>query len=130
MKNLKYILILHDNLSWFKLEERLTTSLFVRGIDMFKASSCLFELLANSSDTHAYPTRHVTRGLFTVPKSRTVYGRRTVLHRAMTPLNSIPHQVTDASSRICFFLNRYKYTLWNSGEQHKHKTHAYTHTIT
>jgi hypothetical protein len=57
---------------------------FVRGIDMFNALSCLFELLAHSSDAHAYPTRHAIRGLLTVPKSRTDYRRHTVLHRAMT----------------------------------------------
>ena len=64
---------MHVNLSWLKVEERLITSLlvFVRGIDMLNAPSCLFELLAHSSDTHAYPTRHATRGLFTVPKSMT-----------------------------------------------------------
>jgi hypothetical protein len=47
---------------------------------------------------HEYPTRHTTRGLVTVPKSRTDYGRRTVLHSAMTTWNSISHQLTDASS--------------------------------
>jgi hypothetical protein len=95
---------MHVNLSWLKLEERLTSSflVFVRGVDKLKVPSCLFKILAHSSDTHAYPTRHATRGLFTVPKSRTDYERREVLHRAMTTLNSIPHQVTDASSRIRF----------------------------
>ena len=51
---------------------------------------------------HAYPTRHATRGFFPVPQSRTDYGRRTLLHIAMSTWNSIPHQVTDASSRIRF----------------------------
>ena len=88
------------NLSWLKVEERLTSSHPVFVIDMLNAPSCLFELLAHSSDTHAYPTRHVTRCLFTVPKSRTDYGRHTVLHRAMTTWNSIPHQVTHASSKM------------------------------
>ena len=66
---------MHVNLSWLKVEERLTSSLpvFVRGIDMLNALSCLFELLAHSTDTHAYPTRHASRGLHTVPKSRTDY---------------------------------------------------------
>ena len=64
-------------------------------------------------DIHAYPTRHSTKGLFTVSKSRTDYGRQTVLHRAMTTWNSIPHQVTDASSKIRF---KKKNTLWNSGD--------------
>jgi hypothetical protein len=47
--------------------KRLTSSLlvFVRGIDKLNAPSCLLELLAHSTDTHAYPTRHATRGLFT-----------------------------------------------------------------
>jgi hypothetical protein len=89
---------MHVNLSWLKVGERLTSSLlvFMRGIDMLNISSCLSKVLAHSSDTHAYPTRHATRGLFTVPMSRTDYGRHTVLHRAMTTWNSIPHQVTDA----------------------------------
>ena len=38
---------------------------------MLNAPSYLFELLARSSDTHAYPTRHATRGLFT---ENTPYG--------------------------------------------------------
>ena len=71
---------MHVNLSWLKVEERLTSSLrvFMRGIDMLNAPSCLSKLLAHSADTHAYPTGHATN-LFTVPKSRTDYGRRTVL---------------------------------------------------
>ena len=76
----------------------LVTTLSTRQV--LQALSCLSKLLAHSSDTHAYPTRHATRGLFTVPKSRTDYGRHTVPHRAMTTWNSIPHQVTDASSKI------------------------------
>jgi hypothetical protein len=88
------------------VEERLTSSLlvFVRG-DMLKAPSYLFKWQVHSSDTHVYPTRHAIWGLFTVPKSRTDYGRCTALHRAMTIWNSIPHQVTDASSRIRVFKN-------------------------
>ena len=95
---------MHVNLSWLKVEEKLTSSLlvFMRGIDMLNALLCLSELLVHSSDTHAYPTRHATKGLFTLPKSRIDYGRCTVLHRAMTTWNSIPHQVTDASSKIWF----------------------------
>jgi hypothetical protein len=84
---------------------------FVRSVDMLNAPRCQFKLLANSSNTHAYPTRHVTKGLFTIPKSRTDDGRHTVLHRAMATWNSIPHQVTEASSRIRFFLNIQKYTF-------------------
>jgi hypothetical protein len=64
---------MHVNLSWLKVEERLTSSLLLF-IDMLNAPSCLSKLLAHSSDTHAYPTRHATRGLFTALKSRTDYG--------------------------------------------------------
>ena len=67
---------------------------------MLNAQSCLSKLLAHSSDTHAYPTTHATRGVFTDPKSKTDYKRHTVLHRAMTTWNSIPHHVTDATSKI------------------------------
>jgi hypothetical protein len=96
---------MHVNLSWLKVEERFTSTLhvFVRGVDKLNVPSCLFKILAHSSNIHAYPTRHATSGLFTMPKSRMDYGRRTVRHRAMTTWNSIPHQVTDASSRIRFF---------------------------
>ena len=95
---------MHVNLSWLKVEERLTSSLllFMRGIDMLNALSCLSKLLAYSSDTHAYPSRHSRRGLFTVLMYRTDYGRCTVLHRAMTTWNIIPHQVAHASSKIRF----------------------------
>jgi hypothetical protein len=99
---------MHVNLSWFKVEERLTSSLLVfeKSVDKLNEPSCLFKKLEHSSDTHAYPTRNASRGLFTVPKSRTDYGRHTVLHRAMATWNSIPHQVTDASSRIRFLKSR------------------------
>jgi hypothetical protein len=80
----------------------LTSSLLVfgKGVDKLNVPSGLSKLLAHSSNTHPYPTRHATRGHFTVPKSRTDYGRCTVLHRAMATWNSIPHQVTDTISRI------------------------------
>ena len=54
---------MHVNLSWLKVEERLTYSLlvFVRGVDKLKVSNCLFKILAHSSDTHANPSRHATQ---------------------------------------------------------------------
>ena len=60
--------------------------------EVLTAPSCLFEVLYKAC------------GLFTVPKSRTHYGRCTILHRAMTTWNSIPHQVTHASSNIWFIM--------------------------
>ena len=93
---------MHVNLSWLHVTERLTPSLlvFVTDIDMLNAPSCLFELLAHISDFHKYHTIHATRGLFTIPKSRADYGRRTLLRRAMTTLNSILHQVTQTSRKL------------------------------
>jgi hypothetical protein len=89
---------MHVNLSWLKVEERLTASIlvFVRGIDTLKAQSCLFKRLAHSSDTHAYPKRHTTRGPFTVPKSRTDSGKPRVLHRAMN--DYMEHYSTSSNS--------------------------------
>ena len=82
---------MHVNLSWLTVEERLTASLlvFMRGMDVLKARSCLFKWHAHSSNTHAYPTRHAiaTRGLFTVPKFRKYSGKCIVLHRAMATWN-------------------------------------------
>ena len=62
---------MHVNISWLKVEERLSSSLlvFVKGVDKLKVLCCLFKIRAHSSDTHAYPTRHAT-SLFTIPKSR------------------------------------------------------------
>ena len=93
---------------------------------MLNAPSCLSKLPAHSSDTHAYPTRHATRGLFTIPKSRTDYGRLTVLHRAMTTWNTIPHQVTDASSKIRF--KKHLISVDCEATQTLAQTHAYIHT--
>ena len=119
---------MHVNLSWLKVEERLTSSLlvFVRGVDMSNAPSCLFTLLAHSLDTHAYPTRHATRGLFTVPESKTDYVKHTVLHRAMTTWNSIPHEVTDTSSKR--FKKQIKTTPYGTAGNVKQQTLAQTLT--
>jgi hypothetical protein len=111
---------MYVNLSWLKVEEILTSSLlvFVRSVDMLNVLSCLFKLLAHSSDTHAYPTRHATRGIFTVPKSRTDDRRCTVLHTGMTTWNSIPHLVTDAKKQIQIHLI----------EQQERLRHRHTYT--
>ena len=106
----------------------------MRGIDMLNAPSRLSKLLAHSSDTHAYPTKHVTRGLLTVPKSRTDYGRWTVLNRAMTTWNSISHQVAHASSKIRLKqqIKKTPYGTAGNVKQHKHRhrhMHTHTHTI-
>ena len=64
---------MHASLSWLRVEERLTASLlvFIRNINVLNIPNCLHSQLTHSSDTHTYPTSHATRGLFTVPKSRT-----------------------------------------------------------
>jgi hypothetical protein len=49
--------------------------------------------LTHSSVTHIYPSRHATRGLFTVPKSRTNSRKPTVLYRGIIALNSVPSHI-------------------------------------
>ena len=73
---------MHASLSWLKVEERLTASrlIFLRKMNVLKIPNCFQRQLTHSSDTHTYPTRHATRGLFTVPKSRTNSRKRTVLY--------------------------------------------------
>ena len=73
------------SLSWLKAEEL---------HHMLKVPNGLFKQLAHSSDTHMVNTTHGTRGLFTVPRSRTEAGKHTVLNTAMTTWNSLPPQVT------------------------------------
>ena len=56
---------MHVNLSWLKVEERLTSSLlvFMRGIDLLNAPSYLSKLLAHSSDTQDLPQEVSSRSL-------------------------------------------------------------------
>ena len=119
---------MHVNPSWLKVEERLTLSLlvFVRSVDKLNAPSCLFKLLAYSSDTHPYPTQHATRDLSTIPKSRTDYGRRTGLCRALATWNSIPHQVTDANSSIGIKKQIKIHPTQAQTHDKTHSTHTYT----
>ena len=58
-------------------------------------------------------------------KSRTDYGRHTVLHRAMT---TIPHQVTETSNKIRFkkLIKKTPYGTAGTLKQHKH-WHTHTH---
>ena len=123
---------MHVNLSWLKVEERLTSSLlvFVRSVDKLNAPSCLFKQPAHSSDTHTYPTRHATKDIFTIHKqARTDYGRHTVLHRAMTTSNS--HQVTHASSKIWFKKQIQKHLMEQRGLwSYTNQPNIYIHTHT
>jgi hypothetical protein len=91
---------MHVNLSWLKMEERLTSSLlvFVRSVDMLNALRCLLKLLAHRSDTHAYPTIHATKGL--IRQEQIMGGAQYYIEPWLHGI--IPHQVTDASSRIRF----------------------------
>ena len=67
---------MHSSLSWLRVEERLTVSLliFIININVLKILNCLRSQLTHSSNTHTYPTRHATSGLFTIPKSPENYG--------------------------------------------------------
>ena len=92
---------MHVNLCWLKVEERLTYQLFylweVLTCWMHRAV-CLNYWHTARKPTHTPPDmpQEVSS------KSRTDYGRHTVLHRAMTTWKSISHKVTDTSSRIRF----------------------------
>ena len=55
---------MHASLSWLRVESLL---LFIWNI-VLKIPTCLHRQLTHSSDTHTYPTRHATRGLFTGTK--------------------------------------------------------------
>ena len=63
--------------------------LSIRNIYVLKIPNCLHSQLTHSTDTPTYPTRHATRGLFTVPKPRMNSRRRTVLYSAMIARNSL-----------------------------------------
>ena len=94
---------MHASLSWLRVEERLTASLlFIKNIHVLKIQKCLHSQFTHSSDTHTYPTRHVTRGLFTVPKSRTNSRKRTVLYRAIISWNSIASHIAQMNSKPGF----------------------------
>ena len=81
---------IHASLSWLRVEERLTASLIcIRNIHVLKIPNSFHSQLTHSSDTHIYPTRHATRGLFTVPKSRTNSRKRAVFYRAIIAWNLI-----------------------------------------
>ena len=54
----------------------------------------------------------------------------TLLYRAVTTWNSMPHQVTHASSKITIKVTDEKNTLWNSGDCEATQTLAQTHTYT
>ena len=74
---------MHASLSWLRVEERQAVSqffLYIRNNNVLKIPNCLHSQLTHSSNTHTYPTRHATRGLFTVPKSRTNSRTHTVLY--------------------------------------------------
>ena len=90
------------SLSWLRVEERLTASLliFIRNMNVLKIPNGLHCQLTHSSDTHTYLTRHDTRGLFTVPKSRTNSRKRTVLYRALIAWNFLPSHIAQINSQL------------------------------
>ena len=77
--------------------QRLTASL-----NVLKIQNCLHSQLTHSSDTHTYPTRHATRGLFTVPKSRTNSRKSTVLCRVLIAWNFLLSYIAQINSKPCF----------------------------
>ena len=91
---------MHASLSWLRVEERLTAPLLlIRNINVLKIPNSLHSQFTHSSDTHNYPTKHTTKGLFTVPKSRTNSIKSTVLYRDVIAWNSVPSHITRIKSK-------------------------------
>jgi hypothetical protein len=90
---------MHDSLPWLWVEERLTaTLLFIRNIYVLKIPNGLHSQLTRSADTHTYFTRHATRGLFTIPRSRTNESEHIVLYTAMSAWNSLPSYIAQVNN--------------------------------
>lgn len=95
---------MHDRLSWLKVDERLKASLlsFFQKINTLKTPDCLFRQLTLSCNVHTYPTRHATRGNYTIPKIKTNSKQRTVLCRAMVERNSLPDHISKTQNKARF----------------------------
>ena len=79
---------MHVNLSWLKVEERLTSlPVFVRSVDMLIAPWCLFKLLAHSLDM----TPQVSSQS---PSPEQTMGGAQYYIDPMATWNSIPQKVT------------------------------------
>ena len=106
------IRLIHQNLSWLLVEQRLTASLavFFRNICLNKKPKCLYKNIHYTSNRHQYNTRHVAKGRFTALKPRTNAMKNTVMYRAMTFWNSLPVCITSINSKR-HFKNRLKHFL-------------------
>ena len=66
------------------------TFFFIRN-NVLNIPNSLHSQLTRSTDTHTYFTRHTTRGLFTIPRSRTNSRKHTVLYTShIEQVNSKP----------------------------------------
>ena len=97
-------LLIHQNLSWLLVEQRLTASLaaFFRNICLNEKPKCLYNNIHYTRDRHRYNTRHVAMGRFTAPKPRTEAMKNTVMYRAMTFWNSLPVCITEIKGKRHF----------------------------
>lgn len=96
--------VLHNQLSWLKVDKRLKVSLlsFIKHINTFSKPDSLFERLTLSSTLHTYPTRHANNGNYTIPTIKTNSKQRTVLCRAMVEWNSLPEHILKTQSKVSF----------------------------
>ena len=96
--------LIHQNLSWLLVEQRLTASLavFFRNICLNKKPNCLYTNIHYTCDRHQYKTRHVAMGRFTAPKPKTNAMKNTVMYRAMTFWNSLPLCITEIKDKRHF----------------------------
>ena len=98
------ILRMHKCLSWLKLEQRLLASLTLifRSICVSNKPNCLYKLINYTSNRHNYSTRQVVMERFTVPMPKSNAIQKTVMYRAMSIWNALPHTIIDIKVRIHF----------------------------
>jgi hypothetical protein len=65
-------------------------------------SGYLYNLFAYTSNRHTCPNRQSTMGFFTVPKTKIDLMCRSVMYRAMSSLNALTPEFTQAKSKFSF----------------------------
>ena len=103
-RNRTDILRMHKCLSWLMVEQRLLASLtlFFRSICVSNKPNCLYKLINCTSNRHNYSARQVVMERFTVPMPKTNVIKKTVMYRAMSIWNALPHTIIDIKVRIHF----------------------------
>ena len=103
-RNRTDILRMHECLSWLMVEQRLLASLtlFFRSICFSNKPNCLYKLIQYTSNINNYSTRQVVMERFTVPMAKSNAIKKTVMYRAMSIWNTLPHTIIDIKVRKQF----------------------------